>query len=176
MTAPIVPGVIDVSNAPIRRPSDYGKPGFTGVGFQPGMNRQNPAVSVGAGGSGNITITVSGPFFATAPAAVIAAMVREMQYQVAAQVSADVHQNLDRSLQHPTPYYETQIMIQDRVDTFVVHDRGIVYGPWLEGTSSRNRTTRFKGYASFRRATATGTQKAPAIVAKVASGFIGRLQ
>jgi len=25
-----------------------------------------------------------------------------------------------------------------------------VYGPWLEGTSSRNQTTRFKGYQSFR--------------------------
>jgi len=32
-----------------------------------------------------------------------------------------------------------------------IHDSGVVYGPWLEGTSSRNQTTRFKGYASFRR-------------------------
>ena len=27
------------------------------------------------------------------------------------------------------------------------------YGPWLEGTGSRNQTTRFKGYFSFRLAT-----------------------
>lgn len=27
----------------------------------------------------------------------------------------------------------------------------VIYGPWLEGTSSRNQTTRFKGYAMFRR-------------------------
>lgn len=26
------------------------------------------------------------------------------------------------------------------------------YGPWLEGTGSRNQTTRFKGYHGFRRA------------------------
>lgn len=26
-----------------------------------------------------------------------------------------------------------------------------VYGPWLEGVSSRNQTTRFKGYAMFRK-------------------------
>ena len=25
-----------------------------------------------------------------------------------------------------------------------------VYGPWIEGTGSRNRTTRFKGYRTFR--------------------------
>lgn len=28
----------------------------------------------------------------------------------------------------------------------------VVYGPWLEGVSERNRNTRFKGYATFRRA------------------------
>jgi len=30
-------------------------------------------------------------------------------------------------------------------------ESNVVYGPWLEGVSSRNATTRFKGYASFRR-------------------------
>jgi hypothetical protein len=33
----------------------------------------------------------------------------------------------------------------------VITDGGVVYGSWLEGVSSRNTTTRFKGYASFRR-------------------------
>jgi len=32
-----------------------------------------------------------------------------------------------------------------------ISDGGVIYGPWLEGTGSRNKTTRFKGYASFRR-------------------------
>lgn len=32
-----------------------------------------------------------------------------------------------------------------------IEDDGAVYGPWLEGESSRNSTTRFKGYASFRK-------------------------
>ena len=30
-------------------------------------------------------------------------------------------------------------------------DGGVVYGPWLEGTSNRNNTTRFKGYRQFRK-------------------------
>lgn len=30
---------------------------------------------------------------------------------------------------------------------------GIVYGPWLEGTGSRNETTRFKGYHAMRQTT-----------------------
>ena len=33
----------------------------------------------------------------------------------------------------------------------IITDSGVVYGPWLEGVSNRNITTRFKGYASFRR-------------------------
>lgn len=33
----------------------------------------------------------------------------------------------------------------------IITDGGVIYGPWLEGTSSRNQTTRFKGYAIFRR-------------------------
>ena len=32
-----------------------------------------------------------------------------------------------------------------------IDDGGVVYGSYLEGTSSRNQTTRFKGYSSFRR-------------------------
>jgi len=34
----------------------------------------------------------------------------------------------------------------------VINDSGVVYGPWLEGVSSRNQATRFKGYAMFRKA------------------------
>lgn len=33
----------------------------------------------------------------------------------------------------------------------VISDGGVVYGPWLEGVGSRNQSTRFKGYFSFRR-------------------------
>ena len=33
----------------------------------------------------------------------------------------------------------------------VISDSGVTYGAWLEGVSSRNQATRFKGYAMFRR-------------------------
>jgi hypothetical protein len=47
--------------------------------------------------------------------------------------------------------YQASIHIE-RMDTErVVTDSGIVYGPWLEGIGSRNMTTRFKGYHTFRR-------------------------
>ena len=34
----------------------------------------------------------------------------------------------------------------------IIHDSKVEYGPWIEGTSSRNKTTRFKGYQMFKRA------------------------
>jgi hypothetical protein len=66
----------------------------------------------------------------------------------------------------------------DGVLGVVISDRGVVYGPWLEGTGSRNQTTRFKGYASFRRVRdwleRTGIPKAinkyEALIAKRLSG------
>lgn len=33
----------------------------------------------------------------------------------------------------------------------VINDGGVVYGPWLEGNTKRNDSTRFKGYSQFRR-------------------------
>ena len=83
--------------------------------------------------------------------------------------------NLDTSIRHPTPYYETQINIRDQGDASVVNDRGIVYGPWLEGTGSRNRTTRFKGYASFRRATATLQGQVPRLVQVVLRRYLAKM-
>ncbi len=101
----------------------------------------------------DITVTVSGPFFDGRATQRVDAFLRDATAEVAQQGLADVHQLLDLSIREPTPYYETQIMTQRVLDDMVVHDRGIIYGPWLEGVSERNRTTRFKGYHSFRRAT-----------------------
>lgn len=45
-----------------------------------------------------------------------------------------------------TPYYRTRITAKRDGPGWEVTDQGVVYGPWLAGTGSRNRTTRFKGY------------------------------
>jgi hypothetical protein len=59
--------------------------------------------------------------------------------------------NLDASIREPTPYYETQITVdRNAAGGGIVHDRDIVYGPWLE--TGAGRVTRFHGYRSFGRA------------------------
>lgn len=109
---------------------------------------------------------VSGPLFDGRSEAAVDRFLETAKYDVGAQALAEVATNLDRSIRQPTPYYETQITADWQGSDRVVHDRGIVYGPWLEGTSSRNRTTRFKGYASFRRATESVRERVPALVAR----------
>jgi|SRR5689334_745682 len=65
---------------------------------------------------------------------------------------SQVKGNLHASLKHPTGFYESRVSIHRMQGDPVVSDGGVIYGPWLEGTGSRNSSTRFKGYWSFRRA------------------------
>lgn len=99
-----------------------------------------------------VTIHASGALFDGRAPRVVAQALEDAKRDVASQGLANWHHNLDGSLRHPTPYYETQITVQSLHGNQVVHDRGIVYGPWLEGVGSRNKTTRFKGYFALRRA------------------------
>ena len=99
-------------------------------------------------------VTVSGPLFDARAEHYVRGFMTDALDEVAGQASANVHTNLDTSIRHPTPYYETQIhTVHVDADTRSVNDRGVIYGPWLEGTGSRNSpVTRFPGYHSFARA------------------------
>jgi hypothetical protein len=124
----------------------------------------------------DIQVDLSGPLFDGRWQRGMDQMVEEAQGEIAQQALERVQYFLDRSIKHPTPYYETQIIRQRRNDLEVVHDRGIVYGPWLEGTSRRNQSTRFKGYAAFRRAREAVAQLAPGIIQQVVARHLGRLR
>lgn len=50
-----------------------------------------------------------------------------------------------------TGHYRRNLQTRMNSGFGIISDGGVIYGPWLEGTSSRNQTTRFKGYAAFRR-------------------------
>lgn len=141
--------------------------------WRPQLNQPGGAAS--DGGGSNITIEVSGPLLQGLAPAFIAGMLDEIKYLVASQVLADWQQNMDRAFRHPTPYYETQVLVQQVREDQVVHDRGLIYGNWLEGTSSRNRTTRFKGYGSLKRAVDSAVRKAPRIIDRVVTQTLRRM-
>jgi hypothetical protein len=121
------------------------------------------------------SINVSGPVFDGRAEAECARICDEAERDVAAQGYSDVMATLNARIQHPTPYYETQVTVTKEVGGRLIHDRGIVYGPWLEGTSPRNRSTRFKGYRAFTLARLALPSKARALVQNAVNRGLGRL-
>jgi hypothetical protein len=145
---------------------------------EPGLPRQNPAgrrIPWSRKNAGPMTITLTGPLMDGRLDGMIDDMLAEAVSVTATQGYADVMLGLNQHIQFPTPYYETQINIARDGLALVVNDRDIIYGPWLEGTSSRNKTTRFKGYASFRRAADNLRRKLPSLIAPVAERWRGRM-
>lgn len=68
-------------------------------------------------------------------------------------------------------HYRRNLHQEVRETLGIISDGNTVYGPWLEGTGSRNATSRFKGYASFRRVGAWLQTQAQ----KVADKYLAKL-
>ena len=101
----------------------------------------------------DLQVRATGPVFNGQARAAITGFITEAEDVVAGEGVNRIKQHLGQVLRNPTGFYESQITSDRQRDDRVVHDRGVVYGPWLEGVSSRNQTTRFKGYRTFRQVT-----------------------
>lgn len=113
-----------------------------------------------------------GPMFSGKTAAAMHTYADQVGYRVATYAEDQIHQRLHQVLKHPTGYYESRITV-DRAGTgYRVSDGGVIYGPWLEGTGSRNSpVTRFPGYQTFRRTKALVDRKAPQIAAELLARY-----
>jgi hypothetical protein len=101
--------------------------------------------------------------------------VRDMEHHLAS-VGADyVRAELERVLRKETPYYRLQVTSTEYPGRTVINDGGVIYGPWLEGTGSRNRTTRFKGYATFRRMAAKLDAESTRILQPYVDALVARI-
>ena len=82
--------------------------------------------------------------------------VRDYQKDVARELAAESEDTwldlLDSRLRHQRPYYTTRIAKKRLAfNRWKVHDNGVIYGHWLEGTGSRNApVTIVPGYWSMR--------------------------
>lgn len=117
----------------------------------------------------------SGPVFDGRALAAVNELVSDVVEQLGKEAKAEVLEELGGSLQHPTGFYESQVQVTSTRTQAVVNDGGVIYGPWLEGTGSRNATTRFKGYASFRKAADRIKAKAYRLAAAELGKYIGRM-
>ena len=105
-------------------------------------------------------------------------MADEVLTELADYTRFEVLTQLDRVLQHPTGYYESQVRPQRvAIDTYSVNDSNVIYGPWLEGTGSRNRARPgFPGYHTFRIVRDRMAQKADAVAEAAVGRMLGVLE
>jgi hypothetical protein len=98
---------------------------------------------------------ITGPLFSGATEQHLRRAIDEAEQEIATLGGEHLRGDLGAPpFKNPTGWYKSHI-VQDRIGPFwVITDSGVVYGEWLAGTSSRNRTSRFKGYQHWRRAIA----------------------
>lgn len=101
---------------------------------------------------------LTGPFFERRDQ-IMKTIVADLEDEVAKFGRGIVLFNLVSQIKDPTPIYWTRLFVERNSEGggWAIHDDyNIVYGPWLEGVGSRNApVTRFRGYASFRKAAQT---------------------
>jgi hypothetical protein len=136
-----------------------------------------------------VTVELHGPIVEGRADAIIHDYLEDATWEVGQQAFAGVHGILDARIQNPTPYYETQITqqrggvegleaIESDVTPVAVHDRGVIYGHWLEGDGSRNApVTSFRGYKAFGTTTgALNNGKALELAEHVMQRYLPRLR
>lgn len=111
----------------------------------------------------SLSAKASGPAFNGVLEAAVESSLVDAKLAVAAEGVNMIHSRLASVLQNATGFYESQIQTNRVRKNVVITDGGAVYGSWLEGTSSLNRKSRFKGYKTFRITKRELQGKAPTI-------------
>jgi hypothetical protein len=105
----------------------------------------------------------------------VARAMDDIEHEVARTGTTLVKNRLNRVLRNQTPYYRTRVRAERVGGRWAVTDGGVIYGPWLEGTGSMNKTTRFKGYGTFRKAQSEIQGRSARIAHQVLSPVLARL-
>jgi hypothetical protein len=82
----------------------------------------------------------------------------------------------DTSHNYQTGQYSLPVVVTDVSADTIVTTSLATYGPWLEGSGSRNETTRFKGYHGFRLAGQALNASATAIANEEIKPYVERMQ
>ena len=104
-------------------------------------------------GTSRLTITVerAGPLFDGRAEMALQDFIRGVVTDVS-KVADDMLHSEFRRFKHPTGHFASQLTRVATGPYQQILPDPVIYGPWLEGTSRRNESTRFKGYHMFRRA------------------------
>lgn len=134
-----------------------------------------------------VKVTVSGPLFEGDPSGIVREEAHGMLVELVEKGEERLAQMLrtrpagvflsvaEAGKRASTGHYRSNLTSMVRDLHGLITDGGVIYGPWLEGVSSRNATTRFKGYASFRRTGQWLQKQVPAVMQRRMARLVRRL-
>lgn len=123
----------------------------------------------------DVHVNNSGPLFDGRADAAVDAFCDASEEEIAQEGYNLVQTELGHVLKNPTGRYQSRVQTDRAGGDWEVNDDGVIYGPWLEGVESRNQTTRFKGYATFRRMAQALDARATQIAERVLPPFLRRM-
>jgi hypothetical protein len=101
----------------------------------------------------SIGVKASGPLFDGTLYSKVALAVDAAEEEIATQGANHLRDDLGvPPFKNPTGWYRSHVTQKRMGAYWTIWDSGVIYGPWLAGVGSRNATSRFKGYAHWRRA------------------------
>lgn len=124
-----------------------------------------------------VKVTMSGPLFTAGRVTSVLDTIRDdIAGRLATEGERRVLNILDASLRHPTGAYRARITKYGPTGGQArIHDQQGIYGPWLNGTGSRNASTRFKGYGHFKQTQQALERAARPLAAQVVSEHLREL-
>lgn len=101
----------------------------------------------------NLAVSLHGPVFDGRADAEIEGACERAEQRIATLGASMIRTELAHVLRNEStpPFYRFKNEATPDRDGWKIWDNNVIYGNWLEGTGSRNRTTRFKGYWTYRR-------------------------
>jgi|SRR5882757_85080 len=95
------------------------------------------------------TVDYDGPLFNGRAIKIFDDFAKDAEKDIAKEALRGIQRRMHVHFRHPTGHYESNVHISSAGRGTEINDRGIVYGPWLEGIGKKNRTSRFRGYHIF---------------------------
>lgn len=131
-----------------------------------------------ARGGPNVTtqfdVRLSGPVFDGSFAGEARRAIEELEQEIGDEAVDRIQERLDTVLKNPTGFYRAHVRAHPVGEVVTIDDSNVRYGPWLEGVSSRNQSTSFKGYATFRKVFAELDQEVPRLADRVFARYVRR--
>lgn len=111
-----------------------------------------------------VTLHKQGPLFDDAAPEIIYGWLNDVKKDIAAEGVTMLRSFVMDKSGRATGRYQAGVQTSELLQfhDIRIHDP-VIYGPWLEGSSKRNRSTRFKGYHLWRKTAQTLDERAPRI-------------